>query len=252
MASPASSQILAVVEISLAATAGNTLTFVSGAVVLLPVCGWLGARNKSAACLRSFVLGNSLCAGVTGLVVILNLIISIPTASCVCDDECFQEQYQPGNREDQRSLALWQSRTALCAPGRDTVLGALWLSTGLAALGCLLQIYGACSGRQLTEAVLVEGPREPGAIPVAPVMVMPGPAQPRGAGPQGHAAGYGSYSSAGSGPQSRGHDTARVPGTAGAPYSRPQPVGAAYPAVHSSSASRAPAPGQYRNDGVAL
>lgn len=172
-------QLVVFVEAVMALNSGQFLSATTIVAAFIPLCGWAGARSRNPSMLRSFVLCNTVCACIGVLVLIINLAVSLPAASCICDDACFIREYEPGDRSSAASQQMWSTREVLCSPGRDTLITDIWISSALTFAACMLQAVGVQSGRKLSDAILMVEPLQSD-IPVAPVMMRPGePSQPQ-------------------------------------------------------------------------
>lgn len=131
-------QVLAIAQGIIALADGQTFNASTALALLIPLCGWFGARNRSEQLLRAFTICNAICATLFGLVFIVTVGFTIPSSRCVCDDVCFEEQFG-GNSTMTGPGNSAQVRVDFC-DNLDSYITATIVALILGCAACILQV----------------------------------------------------------------------------------------------------------------
>jgi hypothetical protein len=125
------------------------VTAVAGSI-FIPLFGWFGVRGRKRDCLQAFYICNCVCACLFVYMAIVILTVSLPNVKCLCTEpNCsLLQQYKVTNTTSNQKVL---NEVAQYCNNYSRILTANYVSLGLGALMCLLQMFGAYSGKKLRD-----------------------------------------------------------------------------------------------------
>ena len=125
------------------------VTAVAGSI-FIPLFGWFGVKSRKRDCLQAFYVCNIVCALLFVYMAIVILSVSLPNAKCLCvEPNCaLLAQYKTSNSTfNQNTL----KEVAQYCSNYSRIVTANYVSLGLGALMCMLQVWGAYAGKKLRD-----------------------------------------------------------------------------------------------------
>jgi hypothetical protein len=125
------------------------VTAVAGSI-FIPLFGWFGVKSRKRDCLQAFYVCNIVCALLFVYMAIVILSVSLPNAKCLCvEPNCsLLAQYKATNTTSNQNTL---KEIAQYCTNYPRIVTANYVSLGLGALMCLLQVWGAYAGKKLRD-----------------------------------------------------------------------------------------------------